>query len=191
MVARPISPDDAAALQQGMMTLGSQSRFLRFHAHRNDVLSDHELHYFTHCDQYYHLALVLHTDSKQEQGIGVCRCVRDLDDPSVAEMAITIADEWQQQGAGVLLARELVRICLEVGITRWTAYYLVTNRGIAKLMQHVAKLTAIELVGNGEVKAFYQLAPSGAPAAESVHVANAGNRPEPAPKRAMAGRLRG
>ncbi|SHG92371.1 GNAT family N-acetyltransferase [Ferrimonas marina] len=156
VVIRPIRPSDAPALQQGMAALSAHSRFLRFHGHRG-LLTDNELSFFTRCDQVDHIALVMHTDAESEQGIGVCRCIRDPNCPSQGEIAITVADAWQHRGVGTLLAKQLRKTCLELGLSHWTAYYLALNRNVAKLMLHVAKLTAVELVGNGELKAHYSL----------------------------------
>ena len=56
-------------------------------------------------DQRTHLALVLIADG---QPIGVGRLQRLTSDPEVADLAVTIADEWQGRGAGSVLARELL-----------------------------------------------------------------------------------
>ncbi|GAA4887306.1 GNAT family N-acetyltransferase [Ferrimonas pelagia] len=156
VVIRPICPNDAPALQRGMMALSATSRYLRFHMNRGP-LTEKELYFFTHCDQQNHLAFVMFPVAKPQELIGVCRCIRDKANSNQADMAITIADQWQKQGAGSLLAKQLRKASLVVGITRWTAFYLATNRGISKLLIQVAKLTAVKMVGQGELIAYYQL----------------------------------
>jgi len=54
-------------------------------------------------DQQAHVAVVLYAEG---QPIGVGRLRRSASDPSVADLAVTVADDWQGQGAGTMLARD-------------------------------------------------------------------------------------
>jgi RimJ/RimL family protein N-acetyltransferase len=56
-------------------------------------------------DQRSHVALVLYAG---DQPIGVGRLRRFSSDPEVADLAVTVADDWQGRGAGSVLARELL-----------------------------------------------------------------------------------
>ena len=56
-------------------------------------------------DQRSHVALVLDTE---DQPIGVGRLRRSATDASVADLAVTVLDDWQGRGAGTVLAREVL-----------------------------------------------------------------------------------
>ena len=56
-------------------------------------------------DQQSHVALVLYADGRP---IGVGRLRRFPSDPSVADLAVTVADDWHGWGAGTALARALL-----------------------------------------------------------------------------------
>ena len=61
--------------------------------------------------------------------LGLARYVRDSDDPSRAEFAITVVDAWQRRGVGSALAEELARQAADVGVTTFTATCQVENHG--------------------------------------------------------------
>jgi RimJ/RimL family protein N-acetyltransferase len=65
--------------------------------------------------------------------IGLARLVRDVDDPSHAEIAITIVDKWQRRGIGTALIAELARRAAAVGITTFSATMLAENRAARAL----------------------------------------------------------
>ena len=56
-------------------------------------------------DQRSHVAVVLYAEG---QPIGVGRLRRYPSDSKVADLAVTVADDWQGQGAGTVLAREVL-----------------------------------------------------------------------------------
>ena len=56
-------------------------------------------------DQQSHVALLLDADGRP---IGVGRLRRFPSDPSVADLAVTVADDWHGRGAGTVLARQLL-----------------------------------------------------------------------------------
>ena len=62
-----------------------------------------ELSYLTEVDHHDHEALVA-VDPETNEGVGVARFVRSAEDPAVAELAVAVADDWQGQGVGSLLA---------------------------------------------------------------------------------------
>jgi RimJ/RimL family protein N-acetyltransferase len=56
-------------------------------------------------DQQSHVALLLYAEG---QPIAVGRLRRFTSDPGVADLAVTVADDWHSRGAGALLAREVL-----------------------------------------------------------------------------------
>jgi RimJ/RimL family protein N-acetyltransferase len=70
--------------------------------------------------------------------IAVARFVRLQDDPEAAEVAIVVADDWQQRGLGSLLSEQLAAEARRTGIRRFTATMSSDNVPAHRLM---AKLT--------------------------------------------------
>src|ERR1700760_834581 len=122
---RPIEPDDRDALARGFDRLSEQSRYRRFLSPRGP-LSHAELSYLTEVDHHDHEALVA-VDPETEEGVGVARFIRSPEDPAVAELAVAVADDWQGQGVGSVLAAELAKRARYEGITCFTALALAEN----------------------------------------------------------------
>jgi RimJ/RimL family protein N-acetyltransferase len=61
--------------------------------------------------------------------LGLARCVRDAQDPSRAEIGITVVDGWQRRGVGTALLEELARLAARAGVTTFSATTLAENRG--------------------------------------------------------------
>ena len=111
-VVRPIRPDDAPRLAEGLRQLSPESRHRRFLFSKGSF-SPEELDDFTHCDGVHHLALVLvatDPEGREHEFIAVARCIGDAADAGLAEVAIAVADDRQHQGVGEMLVRALAPI---------------------------------------------------------------------------------
>jgi len=98
-----LSPDDAQALQEGYGHLTPESRYPN--------LSERVLHVLVdHVDGVNHVALVLvaFAEDGSDEAVGVGRMVRYPDCPTVADVAVTVSDEWHRRGAATALLAELV-----------------------------------------------------------------------------------
>jgi GNAT superfamily N-acetyltransferase len=135
---RPIEPDDRDALARGFDRLSEQSRYRRFLSPRGP-LSEAELSYLTEVDHRDHEALVA-VDPEAGEGVGVARFIRSSEDPAVAELAVAVADDWQGQGVGSLLAAELAKRARDEGITCFTALALAENDAILGLLQDLGEV---------------------------------------------------
>jgi len=135
---RPIEPDDRDALARGFDRLSEQSRYRRFLSPRGP-LSQAELSYLTEVDHRDHEALVA-VDPEAGEGVGVARFIRSSEDPAVAELAVAVADNWQGQGVGSLLAAELAKRARDEGITCFTALALAENDAILGLLQELGEV---------------------------------------------------
>lgn len=137
---RHIRPEDAAELKRGFDHLSPASRHRRFLGAALTSLSDEQLRYLTNVDQDRHVAIVAETvpaDGSAPVGLGVARYVREADDPAVAEVAITVADEWQGKGLGRILALTLARAAHERGVQRFRGEVLADNAAIRGLLADV------------------------------------------------------
>jgi GNAT superfamily N-acetyltransferase len=142
VVVRTLRPDDGARLGEMFDELSNSSRYQRFLAGKPTV-SVRALRRLVDVDHHDHEALVAVTPDGEdgEDGadkvIGEARWVRNEDDPTLAEMAITVADDWQQRGLGTALADDLARRAVEEGVERFAAEVLTDNDGIRRLIEHV------------------------------------------------------
>lgn len=131
VLLRPISPDDKPLLEEGMSRLSPDSRRLRFMA-PVETLSRAQLTYLTEIDHRHHLAWgVLRGD----EPVAVGRAVRLHDDPTAAEVAITVVDEYQRRGIGRLLIELLAEVSRRLGIERFTFEALPENDAMLSLLR--------------------------------------------------------
>ncbi len=161
-LVRPIRADDGPRLSEGLRQLSPESRRRRFLGSRGGFTPT-ELNYFTHCDGVNHLALVvvaIDPQGEEHEFIAVARCMRDGKDESHAEVAITVADNWQHRGVGEMLIIELARNAWEAGIRRWTAVLFVDNGPMRKLLQVVGQREAERIEVPGVARLVYRLSPA-------------------------------
>jgi RimJ/RimL family protein N-acetyltransferase len=149
VVIRPIRADDKRMLADGLRRLSPESAQRRFLTPKRSF-SRAELRYLTEVDGLDHVALVAeHPAAPERRVIAVGRFVRLHDDRDAAEVAVTVADEWQGRGLGSLLGRHLAHSARNRDIRRFTATMASDNvpahRLMAKLTEHLEQ----HHVGNG------------------------------------------
>jgi RimJ/RimL family protein N-acetyltransferase len=140
VIVRPVRPDDRDLFAEGFERLGEESRYRRFMAYKKK-LSDRELDFFTRLDHKRHEAIGA-IDPATGVGIGVARMHVSDDDPTVAEAAVTVVDDWQGRGVGTLLLDRLTQRARELGVHRFVATLLTTNRAMLKLFEHLGCVRA-------------------------------------------------
>jgi RimJ/RimL family protein N-acetyltransferase len=127
---RAIRPDDLEGMRRAFDGLSLETRYLRFHAHMND-LSQQAWHYLTHVDGQDHLALVARVASRI---VGVARFIRLEEAQDGAEIAFVVADDFQRRGLGRLLRGALLVEAQRRGIRWFQATVLPDNAGIRRLL---------------------------------------------------------
>lgn len=133
IVIRAIRPEDKQALRDGTDRLSELSRYRRFLSpHRS--LTAAELTYFTEVDHHDHEALVA-IDPATAVGIGVARYIRSRVHPDSAELAVAVADDWQQHGVGTRLTEALADRARHEGIKRFTALMFADNTPMLHLIK--------------------------------------------------------
>ena len=138
---RPIRPEDAPALLEGFARLSQESRRLRFLGPKNE-LSRREVRYLTEVDHHNHEALVA-VSRLTGRGLGVARFIRDTRDREMADVAVTVIDEWQARGLGTVLMTRLAARARCEGIHRFSALISADNRGIRRLLGKLGQLTLV------------------------------------------------
>jgi RimJ/RimL family protein N-acetyltransferase len=136
---RTVQPEDARALATGYQQLSEHSAYTRFHTLYAELSLD-QLDYFTRLDHHDHEAIGAVLPGTDE-GLGIARYVRDTDDPTHAEVAVTVVDAWQGRGLGEGLLDALARRAREEGVTCFTADVLSDNLSMLGLMRHVGTVT--------------------------------------------------
>jgi RimJ/RimL family protein N-acetyltransferase len=145
---RGVAPGDEEALRTAFRELSPESRYQRFLAHI-ETLSDDLWRYLCDVDGLDHVALVAF-DAGGRRLVGVARFVRLSLDRATAEMAVTIADDWQRRGLGSLLLGLLIDVARGRGIVAFVAYALPTNLAVRRLMARHGALGR-RIVGGDEV----------------------------------------
>jgi RimJ/RimL family protein N-acetyltransferase len=106
-----VLPEDREAIREGYERLSERSRYHRFLAgvpHLTDQLLDHLVDEVDGID---HVALVLFVLDEDNEGVpaGIARVIRYPGRPDVADVAVTVADEWQGRGVATALLGQLMR----------------------------------------------------------------------------------
>jgi RimJ/RimL family protein N-acetyltransferase len=130
LLARPLEPGDRALLAGFMERLGEDSRYQRFLAHR-DSFTERELDYLTELDHHDHEAIVA-IDPATSEAVGVARYIRT--GPRIAEIAVTVADDWQGRGVGARLLRLLARRARREGVHTFVGLTLAGNDPALRLL---------------------------------------------------------
>jgi hypothetical protein len=101
------------------------------------ALTPAELHYFTDVDFCDHVALVMTVNEHySERIIAVGRLIR-LDPPrnDEAEVASTVAEEYQHLGAATLLLRHLARLACGLDMRKFVAIVQEDNRDMLQVFK--------------------------------------------------------
>jgi GNAT superfamily N-acetyltransferase len=154
-----ITPQDAPLIADGFERLSAETRRLRFLTSK-PTLSNSELRYLTEVDGHRHEALGA-VDPRTGHGIAVARFVRDPDDHARAEVAVTVADEWQHRGLGTLMLERLSDRAREEGVERFTALVSGDNRRMQPLLNGLGAPVQVNEVGSGALEYEIKLAPRG------------------------------
>jgi GNAT superfamily N-acetyltransferase len=159
VVISRITPQDAPMLAEAFARLSEESRRLRFLGPKPS-LSRAELRYLTEVDGHRHEALSA-IDPVTGRGVAIGRFVRDPDRLERAEVAITVADDWQRRGLGKLLLERLAERAREEGVRSFTALVSHENRGMQGLLHQLEAPAKITRVGSGVAEYEIELAPKG------------------------------
>src|SRR4051794_28105440 len=135
VLVRPVRADDRELFVAGFERMSPESRYRRFMGHKQK-LSERELDFFTRLDHDLHEAVGA-IDVDSGEGVGVARMHRHPDDPSLAEAAVTIVDDWQGRGLGGLLLDRLVKRARQLGVTHFDASLFTSNKGMLTLFERL------------------------------------------------------
>ena len=139
---RPIEADDVDGLRRLFFRLSPRTVYLRFFAPIQRP-SEKTLRFLAGVDHDGREALAAVVDGEI---IGVARYDRDKDDPTRAEVAVVVQDDWQGHGVGHVLLNELSRTARRHGVVMFTASVLGENRRVLDVTHHLNPATHGHLV---------------------------------------------
>jgi len=149
LLLRPVTPEDQERIQSGMAALSPESRYFRFFTSAAR-LSGEQLRYFSEVDQCDHVAWVaLDSSDPKHLGLGIARFIRIKEEPTVAEVALTVIDACQRKGLGTILLALLYLIAEPLGIKTLRAVVADDN---TTMLKWFLNLGASETCERGECR---------------------------------------
>ncbi|HEY3215940.1 MAG TPA: GNAT family N-acetyltransferase [Candidatus Eisenbacteria bacterium] len=147
VLLRPIRPEDKGRLMEGFERLSPESRYQRFMA-AVAGLSESQLRRFTEIDYADHMAwIALDPSTPDQPAVGVARYIRLPGQPAVAEVAVTVLDDYQGRGLGTLLLGLVSRSAAQQGIATFRAYALETNSAMIRILRDLGAAVRREDTG--------------------------------------------
>jgi len=132
-----VGPEDEKRLVSGFKKLSDQTKMYRFNCSKNE-LSRKEKDYLLNIDNFNHLAIgAVDLDKSYDVGIGLARYIREKEDPTRAEVAITVIDEYQNKGIGTYLFKELFIYADKNGVRTLTSYVLKENIKMIRILDKI------------------------------------------------------
>ena len=147
-LVRPISPHDKDLLASGLAHLSPESVYRRFLSAKPRFTAG-ELRYLTEIDHVDHEAVIAVLADDPTRVVGVARFVRDLADPTCAEVAVTVGDPYQGQGVGRYLGAVIADAARDRGVYRFSATMLAENTAAHRLFASIS--TRLETHRQGSV----------------------------------------
>lgn len=130
LLLRPVLPGDSERILHGHIDLSGETLYRRFMSAR--VPSPALMHYLSEVDYVDHFVWVV--TEADGSPIADARFVRDVDDPTVAEIAFTVGDAYQGRGIGTFLMGALSVVARLDGVEKFSARVLFENAPMRAVM---------------------------------------------------------
>jgi CRP-like cAMP-binding protein len=124
LMLRPVLPGDTQRVAHGHVMFSPETLYRRFLSVRTPT--ETVLAYLFEVDYVDHFVWVV-TDGEDGPVVADARFVRDQDDPTIAEIAFTVADAYQGRGIGTVLFAALAVAARVDGVTKFHARVLSDN----------------------------------------------------------------
>jgi acetyltransferase len=148
VLIRPVLPQDEGLTSAFFSGLPARARYDRFMAAIPE-LPPALVKRFTNIDYVSHVALVAEVFAGgQETVVAEARYACGADDPVTAELAISVAADWQGRGLASLLLRKLICRAADAGIARMVGETLASNAA----MLHLARKAGFTVTPSPDVR---------------------------------------
>ena len=134
VLLRPILPGDGVRVIKGRVWFSPETLYRRFLSVRTPT--EALLAYLSEVDYVDHFVWVV-THAAKGSVLADARFVRDADDPTMAEIAFTVGDAYQNRGIGKLLFGALAVAARVDGVERFHASVLAENWPARSLLDRV------------------------------------------------------
>ena len=126
-------PQDRKDLEAAIVRMSDESLYRRFFVAKRRF-SEKEAEHFLNIDFVNHVALVVVARENSKPAIvGAGRYF--VVEPGTAEVAFGVIDEYQGQGIGAALMRNLSSIARQAGLKKLIAEVLASNAGMSKVFE--------------------------------------------------------
>ena len=130
---RALRPQDKADLSAAVDRASAQSLYRRFFGAKRGF-SDQEVAFFLNVDFANHVALVAVVEERGHDAI-VAGGRYIVQQPGTAEIAFIVIDDYQGQGIGAALLRQLATLACDAGLKEFTAEVLPENIPMLKVFE--------------------------------------------------------
>ncbi len=149
----PLLPADAQTLREEFRRLSPESRRRRFLTMPNELDDSMIRRLVGSVDGVQHVALVLTAlpPGGQEGPVGVAHLLQDARDPGAADIAVTVADEWQGRGVGTALGAALMERrpaavkCLRTVVAADNRASLALLAGVGRVSSGLAQMGVMDV----------------------------------------------
>lgn len=136
---RPLRASDKDYLKEGYGLLSLKSKFQRFFSYQSE-LSEEQLKFYTETDGQDHVAWgILNVSRLRHIPAGTGRYIKLKNEPGMAEVAITIVDQFHNFGLGSLMVALLNFVASHSDIKKFRYHIHESNKSILKLLQGIGK----------------------------------------------------
>jgi CRP-like cAMP-binding protein len=132
LLLRPVLPGDSERSNNPTVEFSSETLYRRFMSTR--APSPSLMNYLFQVDYIDHFVFVL-LDGADGPVVADVRFVRDVEDPSVAEIAFIVADDYQGRGIGNFLMDAVTVAARVGGVQRFTARLLAENHAMRGILE--------------------------------------------------------
>ena len=130
---RPIRPDDEGRLVALYDQLSERTAYQRFFATKRRLPPDWA-HFLADVDYVRRLALVATGAHAPDADVVAVARYEPTEEPTTAEVALVVRDDWQNRGLGALLFRALLDAATRRGIATFRASVLADNQRMLHLI---------------------------------------------------------
>jgi GNAT superfamily N-acetyltransferase len=139
----PLLPTDAETLREGFRRLSPESRQDRFLTALDELDDPMIRRLVDSVDGVHHIALLLIVlpPEGEEGPAGVAHLLQYSDDPAIADIAVTVVDDWQGHGAGTALVSALM-LRRPAAVTRLRTLVAADNRASLALLAGAGRVSS-------------------------------------------------